>query len=235
MRINNTKILITGDISGFLLKEVIAGGIDVDVIPFIQTKTTIAKKARQQIKELSTLPTIVIFTSSNAVEAINACLLNKKPNWKIYVVGNSTASLVKKFFQEGSLTAIADNAVALAEKIISDKNSINEVYFFCGDKRRDELPALLAKNNIVVNEIKVYTTTILHHKIEKDYDGILFFSPSAVEGFFSGNVINKKTVLFAIGDTTAGEIKKFSNNEILISDKPEKKALVEKMISFLKK
>ena len=232
MRINNTKILITGEVSGFLLKEVIAKGIDVDVIPFIQTKTTITKKVWHQIEEVSALNATVIFTSSNAVEAIHARLPNKNPNWKIYAVGNSTASLVKKIFQAGSLTAVADNAFALAEKIISDKNSIKEVYFFCGDKRRDELPAQLAKNNIVVNEVEVYTTTILHHKIEKDYDGILFFSPSAVEGFFTGNVINKKTVLFAIGDTTAGEIKKFSNNKILVSDKPEKKALVEKMISF---
>ena len=232
MRINNTKILITGDISGFLLKEVIAKGIDVDVIPFIQTKTTIAKKVRQQIEEVSALDAIVIFTSSNAVEAIHARLPNKKPNWKIYVVGNSTASLVKKIFGEGSVIAVTDDAVALAEKIISHKNSLNEVFFFCGDKRRDELPEMLAKNNIAVREIEVYITTILRHKIEKDYDGILFFSPSAAEGFFAYNTINDKTVLFAIGNTTANEIKKFSGNKIITSDKPGKQDLIEKVIEY---
>ena len=232
MRINNTKILITAEISESLLKKTAAQGIDADIIPFIRTEVVRTGKVRQQIEEVSTRSTSVIFTSGNAVEAVDAYLDNKKPNWKIYVVGNSTASLVKKIFGEGSVIAVADDAVALAEKIISHKNSLNEVFFFCGDKRRDELPEMLAKNNIAVREIEVYITTILRHKIEKDYDGILFFSPSAAEGFFAYNTINDKTVLFAIGNTTANEIKKFSGNKIITSDKPGKQDLIEKVIEY---
>jgi uroporphyrinogen-III synthase len=107
-----------------------------------------------------------------------------------------------------------------------------EVIFFCGNKRRDELPVLLNQHDIEVNEIQVYETKTLKYKIEKDYDGILFFSPSAVESFFSVNKLNKQTVLFAIGNTTANEMKKFTSNKIVIADEPAKKNLVEKMIEY---
>ncbi|MEO8712994.1 MAG: uroporphyrinogen-III synthase, partial [Parafilimonas sp.] len=107
-----------------------------------------------------------------------------------------------------------------------------ELYFFCGDKRRDELPELLLQNNIAVNEVEVYTTTIFPHTVEKDYDGILFFSPSAVEGFFENNSVPENSILFAIGNTTAEEIKKFTNNKIVVSVKPGKQNLFEKMIEY---
>lgn len=203
-----------------------------DVIPFIQTKTIETKEVLQQIEYISGLSATVIFTSRNAVDAVHAHLQNKKPAWKIFSVGNLTSSLVKKIFNEEAVTGVAGNAQALAEKIISHKNFTNEVYFFCGDKRRDELPALLAEHNIAVHEVEVYTTTILQHTIKKDYDGILFFSPSAVKGFFENNAVKGKTVLFAIGDTTAEEIKMFSKNKIIVSDNPGKQDLIDKATEY---
>jgi uroporphyrinogen-III synthase len=229
---NNPDILITAEINESLCKKITAEKLHADVIPFIQTKTIRTKKVQQKIKYVSTLNSTVIFTSSNAVEAVQEHLQNKKPAWKIFAVGNSTGSLVKEIFNEEAVIGVADNALALAEKIIPYKSSINEVYFFCGDKKRDELPALLTKNNIAVNEVEVYTTTILQHKIKKDYDGILFFSPSAVKGFFENNAVVKNTALFAIGNTTAEEIKMFSTNNIIVSDKPGKQDLINKVIEY---
>src|SRR5258706_9822828 len=51
----------------------------------------------------------------------------------------------------------------------------------------------------------------LSTRAEKVYDGILFFSPSGVESFFNTNEVNEQTILFAIGNTTATEIKKYTN------------------------
>jgi uroporphyrinogen-III synthase len=56
--------------------------------------------------------------------------------------------------------------------------------FSAANKRRNELPLVLTQYNIAVHELEVYTTTILEHITFKTYNGILFFSPSAVEGFF---------------------------------------------------
>jgi uroporphyrinogen-III synthase len=78
----------------------------------------------------------------------------------------------------------------------------------------------------------VYHTIIAAHKISKDYDGILFYSPSAVESFFLVNTINENAVLFAIGYTTSNALKKFIKNKIIIAEQPGKEALVKKMVEY---
>ncbi len=232
---NNPAILITGETGDVLVEQMTSKGFVVDVIPFIKTESIQTKKVQQQVDDISNLNTTVVFTSSNAVNAVHEYIQNKNVTWKIYCVGNATRLLIEKLFNGVTIVALADNAIALSEKIIADNPLNNQLYFFCGDKKRDELPGMLSKNNIVVNEIEVYTTTIFQHTIKKDYDAVVFFSPSAVDGFFKNNSLNNKTVLFAIGNTTAGEIKKFSKNEIIVSDAPAKKYVIEKVIQFLKK
>jgi len=139
---------------------------------------------------------------------------------------------VEKYFGAEHIAGTADSAAALADLITEDR-FIDNVIFFCGDQRRDELPRILEQNDIDVNEITVYQTMAIPHRVDKFYNAILFFSPSAVESFFSINKVPSQTILFAIGDTTAGTIKQFSNNKIITSDKPGKENLVQHMIEYL--
>jgi uroporphyrinogen-III synthase len=81
----------------------------------------------------------------------------------------------------------------------------------------------------------VYHTISTPHKIDKAYDGILFFSPSAVQSFFYANAVLPATILFAIGQTTADAIKTFTENTVIVSEKPGKDDLVKKMFEFFKK
>ena len=136
----------------------------------------------------------------------------------------------EKYFGEKSIAGVADNAKELARTIL-DAN-LNEVIFFCGDQRRDELPELLRKNKVEVKELIVYNTIATPKRIEKKYDAILFFSPSAVKSFFQENNLDKEVTLFAIGLTTADEIKNFSKNKIVVSDVPDKNSLLDKVISY---
>ncbi|MBS1975620.1 MAG: uroporphyrinogen-III synthase, partial [Bacteroidetes bacterium] len=64
------------------------------------------------------------------------------------------------------------------------------------------------------------------------YDAILFYSPSAVNSFFEKNNPGPQTILFAIGNTTTKEIKKYTNNKIVVADKPSKKLLAEQAINY---
>ncbi|MFT4152811.1 uroporphyrinogen-III synthase [Parafilimonas sp.] len=231
MPANNTSILITGELAEGLLQQLTSKGFNVDVIPFIKTESIQPAIIQQEIERIATLDATVIFTSGNAVEAVSPLLLNKKINWKVYCVGEKTKSLAEKLLAGITLAAVADNAIHLSQKIIGDNNAA-EVYFFCGDKRRDELPALLLQENMHVHEVKVYTTTVFRYKLSKPYNAVLFFSPSAVKGFFSANTIHAPTALFAIGDTTAAEIRKYTSANIIMSEQPGKKELVEKLLAF---
>lgn len=230
MQQNKISILSTRPLDDSLIEQAKQSGIEVDVLSFIETEPIQSTEVQQEIANALLQSSAVVFTSMNAVEAVADELHGQKPDWKIYSIGNTTKRLVKKYFGEGSILGTANSAAELAEMIaVEGKN--DEVIFFCGDQRRDELPDILRSNDINVNEIIVYETTAVPHQIEKQYHGILFFSPSAVESFFANNKIGDKTILFAIGNTTANEIKKYSNNKIIIGDEPGKENLVTKMIS----
>lgn len=206
-------------------------GIFIEESPFIETEPIQSIEVQQEIEQALIKMATVVFTSMNAVEAVAFYQDEIKPDWDIYCIGTTTNSLVKKYFGEDKIKGIANDAAELAELIAEDRFT-DEVIFFCGDQRRDELPSILRSNDIDVNEITVYQTIQLPHKIEKEYHGILFFSPSAVESFFRKNKLPSSTVLFAIGNTTANEIRKYTGNKIIISNAPGKESLVEKMIEY---
>lgn len=224
-------ILCTRPVIDELVNEALEKNIAIDVLSFIETEPVETLVVQQEIENAVILSTTVVFTSMNAVEAVSQFVEEEKPDWKIYCIGNTTRLLVEKYFGSALIAGTAGNATELADLIIAESEG-EDVIFFCGDQRRDDLPAILRRNDIEVNEIIVYETFLVPHKIAKEYFGILFFSPSAVESFFSVNKIPGQTILFAIGDTTADAIKKFSTNKIIVSDMPGKDNLVEKMIGY---
>lgn len=231
MHQNKISILSTRPLDDLLIDQAKQSGIEVDVLSFIETESIQSTKVRQEIANALLHSSVIVFTSMNAVEAVADELYGQQPDWKIYSIGGTTKQLVKKYFGEESIAGIANSATELAA-LIAGLGNDDEVIFFCGDQRRDELPDILRSNDIDVNEITVYQTTALPHKIEKQYHGILFFSPSAVESFFSNNKVADQTILFAIGNTTATGIKKYTNNKIIIGDEPGKENLVTKMIRY---
>ncbi|MEI7734549.1 MAG: uroporphyrinogen-III synthase [Ferruginibacter sp.] len=229
MQQNKFQILCTRPLDSTLIQEANTAGIAIDEISFIETAPIKTQEVKQQIVQAVLSPATIVFTSMNAVDAVVAQKHNLQTDWSIYCIGTTTNKLVSLYFGENSISGTANSAVELAHLIVEDRFAEN-VIFFCGDQRREELPEILSKSNIEVKEIVVYETIIVPHQISKQYDGILFFSPSAVDSFFSTNIIKQKTILFAIGNTTATAIKKFTNNTIIISDAPGKENLVHTMI-----
>lgn len=207
--------------------------IHIHEVSFIETEESIDKRKAEIIHELVPHRIAVVFTSMNAVEAVHKQVIGKT-NWEIFCIGNKTRKLVNEYFGEKNISGFADNASKLAEVIVGKKN-INKVIFFCSDQRRDELPEKLKKNKFEVEEIEVYKTIPKPQKISKQYDGILFFSPSAVKSFFSINKINSTIKLFAIGETTANEIKNFTDQSIFVANKPGKENLVDLAINYFSK
>jgi uroporphyrinogen-III synthase len=227
----NIHILSTRPLPDPLIEDAEISGISIDIVPFIKTESILSVEVQQEIQLVSTEKATVVFTSMNAVDAVVNFLDGHQPDWSIYCIGTATGRLVKEYFEEEKIAGTANDAAMLASLIVEDR-FVDELIFFCGDQRRDELPAILKQHEVEVNEIVVYQTIALPQKIEKPYHGILFFSPSAVQSFFQKNKAVEKTILFAIGNTTANEIKKFTTNTIITSDAPGKENLVKKMIEF---
>ena len=231
MQQNNIHILCTRPLPAAIIAEATQSGIRIDVLPFIETESILSVEVQQEIDQVALQVTTVVFTSMNAVDAVTIFLDGHKPAWNIYTLGTTTKKLAAAYFGEDKIVGTAADATALAD-IIALEGLSEEVNFFCGDRRRDELPDILRKNDIDVNEIVVYHTIATPHKINKAYQGILFFSPSAVESFFSINKVTADTLIFAIGSTTASSIEKYTSNKIIVADEPGKENLVEKMINY---
>jgi uroporphyrinogen-III synthase len=171
----------------------------------------------------------LIFTSQNAVQSVlqhPKCESLKSKN--VFCVGIKTKSLLEK--NGFNVAVYTDYAVDLAEiiSLIYNKESYT---FFSGNIRREELPSIFKKNGIAFNEIEVYETNITSKKITNTLDGILFFSPSAVQSYLTNNKI-KNEICFCIGQTTAETLENKGIKNIEIAKNPSVESVIENAITF---
>jgi len=228
---NKAQILCTVPLGQSLIDKVRAHGIDMDILSLIAIKPFSNKSLESEIIHLFQQAANIVFTSANAVNAVARFKGKHKPAWEIYCIGHATQKAVYECFGAEKVILTADNASELADKIIKQGN-IKELVFFCGDIHRDELPQKLKQAEINVREVIVYGTIATPQKIPKEYDAVLFFSPSAVNSFFEVNKANKKTLFFAIGNTTAAAISEKTSNIVIVSNKPGKEELLELAIKY---
>jgi uroporphyrinogen-III synthase len=197
----------------------IPDSVELQVIPFIEIVPCLDEFVQKQILELAAKKTTVVFTSAHAVGIVTK-LLTTKPDWTIYCIRHETRKALAFWFGDSYEFKTADNAKSLSEHILTD--AVSDITFFCGDQRMNTLPDHLRKNNILLNEIVVYTTKLAPVQIVKHPDAILFFSPTAVKSFFSINELSPHTAIFAMGKTTADALKKFTRVPVIISPEADK-------------
>jgi len=231
MREKEIDILSTRELADSLVLKAAYNNIRIQQVPFISVKLESSKNIRSGIDQLPYRINDIILTSVNGVNAfIDA--YQGEPGLNFYCVGEITAKKLKDKFPGANI--ISDqNSVTLAEKIL--KQSISETYiYFCGNRRRDELPGLLKAAGQKVYEIEAYRTDLTPSKIEKTYDGYLFFSPSAAESFSTLNSFSPSSTCFVIGDTTANALKQYSPGKVVISKKPDAGSMIQTTIDYYK-
>jgi uroporphyrinogen-III synthase len=164
------------------------------------------------------------------------------PGWDVYCLEGATQKTLKSHWVDDNmmepaehllykLKGTASDATKLAEEIIA-QNQTKQVVFFCGNKRRGELPTLLRQHGIEVEEVVVYETTEVPVLADNHYDGMLFFSPSGVSSFFTVNRLSQNTVCFSIGNTTSKALEDFTDNKIIVSPSPLLSELVQTAIFY---
>jgi uroporphyrinogen-III synthase len=244
------QVLSTRPLSPELIIGAAEKGISIDVIPFIRTEAVEDVDLRQRVEVLGRQKLVAVFTSANAVEVVaewtgakqsagggtpfagdGASLKGGGGDWTIFCIGAATRQLVSRHFGEGAIADTAESALALAQKIV-DRRGAGDIFFFCGDLRREELPTTLREAGFRVNELVVYRTKATPSVVERRYRGGIFFSPSAVESFFSMNGVQAETVLFAIGRTTAATIQRFCSNPVVVSEQPDAAILIRQVIEY---
>lgn len=189
----STKTLSVDQIKG-LSTSIGVSTSDFITIRFNRLKPSIVKKPIEN----------VVITSKNAVESLLHQFSSEELKFKnIYCVGRITKRLIEN--KIGKVNQIENSAEKLALFLV-DHLDKKEVSFFCGDKRREELVSILKNNNTIVNEIECYKSLLTPQKIDKNINGIMFFSPTGIQSFLLENNPENK-IAFCIGDTTATKAK----------------------------
>ena len=171
----------------------------------------------------------LIFTSANAVKAVadhpNVQDIRRNP---CFATAPKTAALL----DEVGFTVIETASDAAGLGVIIEEKYANESFtFFCGNLRLETLPGWLGEWNIDFNEVPVYETALTPVKVMQP-DGVLFFSPSGVESYFSANEIGNATC-FCIGETTAKALEQLTQN-IVIANKPSVENVIIQCINDYK-
>ncbi|WP_203294935.1 uroporphyrinogen-III synthase [Luteirhabdus pelagi] len=168
--------------------------------------------------EMPSNVTNAIFSSQNAVRAFLRHPKRLISELTLFCVGPKTAATLED--NGYSVSKIAENSSNLADFII--KNHKNDAFhYFCGNKRRDELPSALKNENIRFKEIETYKTVIQNRRFTRTFDAILFYSPSGVESYVSANLdppgVENPAGLptaICIGPTTASAAENYFGNVI---------------------
>jgi uroporphyrinogen-III synthase len=227
------KLLSTRKLNS-VISERLSDIADLTELDFISVSPLLEADRKEKIRNLAEQEIAVAFTSVHAVEIVDEVLKEGKVNadWKIFCLSGRTREAVRNSLQiKNKIEGEGDNAFSLAEKILEAK--LKEIFFFCGNQRRDELPSLLQQNNVSVKEIIVYETSERPIAVKKEFDGILFFSPSAARSFFSANLLKPSVVCFAVGKTTATSISTYTGNRILVSETPSQEKILELVRNFI--
>lgn len=177
-----------------------------------------------------------IFTSQNAVLSFQKSI-PKNMNLKIhncFCVGEKTKSLLEYYGHE--VVMMTEYATELSAYLV-ENHSQDSFCFFCGNIRSDEIPTRLSENNINFKEIVVYETTLNPKKFERDFDAVLFYSPSGVRSFHEMNSYNnnpsiKQPIAVCIGTTTASEAKNYMTN-VVVSNSTTVESVIAKTAKIL--
>ena len=200
--------------------------IDVN-ISVIEHKFIKIQKINFTVK---TLNEFVVFTSKNSViSVLKNNVATQVKEKQVICVGQKT----KKLLEQNGFKVVdyADYADDLG-LLIKDKYVNKSFTFFSGNIRRNTLPNVFNENNIKWNEFVVYETTLNPKKIEEQVDGILFFSPSAIESYLIENEI-KNEICFCIGTTTADVLKNKTKN-IKIASPTIVESVIDEVIKYYK-
>ncbi len=150
----------------------------------------------------------ILFTSQNATTLFLAHPMSNQwiKDATFYCVGAKSAALLKE--RQAYVQEVASSASQLAATIVADHQDKSFSYC-CGQRRLPLIEEVLDKARIPLQVYEVYNTLLTPKAIDSRLDGVLFYSPSAVESYVQKNSL-EGVHSFCIGPTTANKVQEYS-------------------------
>jgi uroporphyrinogen-III synthase len=239
--------------SAKLVEELAARQANVKLLPLISFAPP--EKFDALDAALSRLSTFdwVIFTSGNAVQAVEGRrqeLANGSSTNitlpRTAAVGPATADTAEHAGYPVEYVATEHSGAGIAKELGEDLKG-RSVFLPRSDHANPDLPEVLRRRGAVVTEVVAYRTLApgaadrqrVKESIKDGVDGILFFSPSAVQNFLELlgaerlKALQGRAVMVAIGPTTAGALSTAGVQRIAWAADTTPKAVIEALEGHL--
>lgn len=209
-------LLCTKEIDTTLYKDLESKNIFVDVKPLTGILPLVNNFLSEKLFQLAQTKITAIFTSANGVKAAANLLHKTTTNWDIACLDKATYFAVQEYFPNNKVVLTAKDGDTLGQALVAHNFEGAPAVFFCGNKRLDTIPFMFKAHHIALEEVMVYQTQMKAQQFTKAYNGILFFSPSAIDSYFVRNEFPKNTVAFCIGNTTADALTRKLNHPAIV-------------------
>ncbi|MBK8843241.1 MAG: uroporphyrinogen-III synthase [Saprospiraceae bacterium] len=170
------KLLSTKILEADIILDAKASDIDIECIPFIQITTLQDTDLNEKLISISNKKIRAIFTSSNAVKALQE-LLPKPPEWSYSTLEGRTLKSAASYFGPQKNTVTGHDGLSLAKGLVNEGDRV-EKFFFCGNKRLDVLPDYLKEHGVQLEEVIVYKMKKIKKQLLKNIRA--FFSLAQV-------------------------------------------------------
>lgn len=180
----------------------------------------------------NSIPAIAIFTSANSLESLTTQGFPLDNIVKVCCISGATKKAVHNHLPQAEIIAEGKNARLLLQEM-AGLFSENRFLFFSGKSRLNTIPNHLQQAGADFMEVMVYETKEHSHKIKKELDAVLFFSPSSVTSYLKYNRLRAHTIAVSIGESTTKALKPFSAN-IVEASFPSEEAMIDATIKALK-
>jgi uroporphyrinogen III methyltransferase/synthase len=249
------KIVVTRDKNQLaeLLKILENCGAESLVFPTIKISAVENKNELDTVlKDINNYQWI-IFSSANGVNYFIERLIQIKSTTyqnKVAVVGGKTLETLQSWGWKADLIPDEFSANGLLNSLKKHPLSGNKILLPSSGIARSELPDGLKKLGAHVTKITVYqnecyrdpSVTIIEEAIDQNtIDAILFFSPSAFECFRQilgtqkcSRLKNTKTIIAAIGKTTATSIESAGFRVDIIPPKESADSMIEAVANYFR-
>lgn len=230
-------ILVTRHLSDKQASYAVSHGLKPLVCPAISIEfRNLENDAIELVKKNPDKPWII--TSKNAARAFEKIDLPAKINapQRIYVVGDKTADGIKRIMPEAEIAVPEKQTSEGLAKLILSENLSSEFIYFSGNRTTGVLSSKLKNAGKTIYRVEVYKTILNKMDFPDDtFEAVLFFSPSAVQAYQQTGGVERFSVrIFAIGPTTAKELKRIAPRRIYISPKPDTIKFLEYVAGILR-
>lgn len=216
------KILLTKFYKPQILKQKFSKPLEIFSQDFIQTQVIPLEEIQKKLKREQKF----IVTSKIAAKHILPLSLSGT----FYCVGKTSAQLLSNAGH--SVVTTQPDAESLSQWLLKNTTTKSTIIYFCSEIRQPTIAEALQESHIQLKEIITYYTFSQSIKLNQDYDAYAFFSPSGVKSFLKENKIPKKSVIFAIGKTTAQALEKKGITQVEIPKEPDADNLFKKIEEY---